>query len=260
MSTNTDNSTFVSIETDRAISTILENFSEDFINDSVSGSLEYKFRPFDTRMPNFPAVLENNFKSILSYSAGYEDQINEKRLETYYNIIEIICENYNLSIVGDGIPDEYVYQVCYFLYQILLSEFTERMIWFLSNYIIQNVGSLLSHIPEDKRIPKTNYAKRIYQKQDYIALYDNMEQVLSIVASLDIPFSLLITYLADNTVADLLSRFIVDNGDIYKYHFARYIIDPSTRIDMITTIKLNIVSMTAQNDAITNPSESGYFK
>lgn len=258
---NSANSAYASIETDRAISTILGNFSEDFIRNSVQESLSFKFRPFNSRMPNFPGILEDNFKLVLTHSNGYDEEINEKRRETYLSIIDIICENYHLSVVDDGIPDECIYSVCYFLYQILVSEFTERMMGFFSNYVISNIGSLLSHIPEEKKTAKTNYAKRIYTQQDYVILYDNMEQVLDIVASLDIPFHTLLFYLSSDTkISDLLTSFIVDNGDIYKYFFASYITNPSTRTDMITTIKLNIVSMTAQNDAITNPSEASYFK
>lgn len=250
--------TYSSIDIDKNIGTILGNFSDDFIRSSVEESLQYKFRPFSTRMPNFPAVLKQQFSMIKSNVPEYTDSIIEKELEVNNDIIDIICEYYNLSVIEDGIPDEYVYTVCYYLYQFLISEFSERMINFLSNYSIVNVVDLLSHIPdENKTIVKTNYSKRIYTQEDYALLFDNVEQVLDIISGIDIPFSRLMIYLADsevlgNQISALLSNYIVDCGDIYKYYFANLINNTSTRVDIITAVKINIPRILGDRNFINN--------
>lgn len=249
---------YASIETDRSIGVLLGNFSDDFIRSSVEESLQYKFRPFNTRMPNFPAVLKQRFTMIKENTPEYIDDVTEKELEVYNDIIDIICENYNLSVVEDGIPDEYVYTVCYYLYQFFISEFSERTINFLSNYSITNVADLLSHIPnESKTIAKTNYSKKIYTHEDYAMLFDNVEQVLDIISGIDLPFQKLIIYLADSEVlgyqiSALLSNYIVDCGDIYKYHFVSLINNTSTRIDIITAVKINISRILGENNELNN--------
>lgn len=247
-----NNNTFATIETDKAISAILGNFSEDYIQNTVSESLEYKFRPFNTRMPNFPATIYENFAMIKQNMPTYLEDINEKELEIYNSIIDIICDHYHLAVIDDGIPDEYVYTACYYLYQILVSEFSERLINFFSGYAINNISDLLTHIPEENKTIKTNYSKKMYEQQDYILLYDNTEQVLDIIAGLDIPFVDIMRCMSDDKVSKFLDYYFNDCSDIYKYFFASYIINPATRIDTITSIKLNIVRILGEQNAIMN--------
>lgn len=243
------NNSYASIETDKAISSILGYFSDDYIENTVLESLNYKFRPFNMRMPNFPAIIHEKFAAIKENMPSYLEQINEKELEVYNIIIDIICDHYHLSIVDEDIPDEYVYTACYLLYQILVSEFTERMINFFSSYCIANASDLVRHIPEENAF-KTNYSKKMYDQQEYITLYDNTEQVLDIIAGLDIPFRELIKYLSDEKIANFLDYYFNDCADIYKYFFVSFILNPSTRIDTITSIKLNIVRMLGERNAI----------
>lgn len=244
------NNVVASIETDRAISAILSNFSEDYILSTITESLQYKFRPFNTRMPDFPTILMEKFALIRQNAPSYIEVVNEKETEVYNTIIDLLCSTYHLSVVDIGIPEEGLFTVCFYLYKILVSEFTERMINFFSDYIIQNCDSLLTYISDEKKTPKTSYSRRIYTQQNYVLLYDNMEQILDIVAGLDIPFVQLMSYLSDDNTANLIGTFINDCGDIYKYFYASFILDPSTRTDMITSIKLAIVKKTTEVNQI----------
>lgn len=250
---------YTSISTDKALSTILSNFSEDFIQNMIEDSLQYKFRPFTTRMPNHPYVLEEKFKGIYdNYDGDDKELISQTRYKTYLEIIQIVCANYNLSISDPEIPEEQIYTLCYTLYQILVSEFTDRMINFYAQYVYRNVDSLINALPEDQRISKTVYAKKLYAENDqkYVIIYDNMELIVGILAQLDIPFEYLLAGLSDEKTAVFIATYIQDLGDIYKNYFASYLISPASSADMITAIKLKIVSFTAQNAAILDPNNN----
>ena len=59
------------IDTDAAIGTILSHFNSDYINHVISDSLNMKFRPFDSPMPNMVDVLNRQFDSIIPNSPDY---------------------------------------------------------------------------------------------------------------------------------------------------------------------------------------------
>lgn len=255
-----DNILITSVDTDRAIYDILSNFSYDFIKDSIEKSIQYKFRPYGLRMPNFPAILEKKFQAVLLNCPDYKDRIMEKRSETYQNLIDIVCSYYQLRVETE-IPEEHLFTIANLLYRVLVSEFTERMINFFVNYIISNMDSIMSYLPDDKKMSRTSYAKKLYSQQDYIAVYDNMEQILfNIMSNLDIPMNQLLGYLSDKMCSDIICSYISDCGDLYKNHYVTYLKNPDTWSDMISTIKLNYVSATSQNNYIMNPNQNPYFE
>lgn len=243
-----DNIMYTSINTDKDIASILNQFSDDFIINTISESLLYKFRPFGNRLPNYPYIINMQFEGILNnYTGGDNEQIIDKRNEVFNTMLEIILNAYNLQVVEE-IPDEKLYSLVYVLYQILVSEFTERMLSFFSNYIVSNKDILLNAIPDDQKIQtKSTYTKKVYSDPTIIALYENMEKVIDIVYSLDIPFIKLMEYLSDINTAQFICSYIADTGDIYKHYFASYIRNQITRTDMITSIKLRFINSTYEN-------------
>lgn len=245
MSLNTNN---VAIETDRALASILSNFSEDYIQDTVRNSFNYIFRPYNTRMANFPMIINNQFTGILdNYMGTDQESIIEKRNDTFRLIINEICQQYNLAITEE-IPDEQLYPLCYVLYQILVSEFTDRIINFYSYYINKNRTQLISAVGIDLDSPanKTGYTKKMYTDFSQIIVYENMEQILDIMAGLDIPLENILIELSDINTAKFITSYIADCGDIYKNHIASYLRNHLTKTDMITAIKINFVKITSE--------------
>ena len=116
-----------SINTDRDLASILDQFSEDSIESIIVESLKYKFAPYADRKPNLPYVINNHFVGIRNnYTGSDHDTINTKEYNTYLVIINKICEAYNLQLINE-VPYESAYSLAYALYQILISEFTDRI-------------------------------------------------------------------------------------------------------------------------------------
>jgi len=249
------NQAIMGISTDYGIATILGNFSDDFIEDTIKESIDYRFRPYSLRSPNYPEILNNQLLSVLEHSSGYDEMIEEKRVEVFKCIIDTINEFYNLRIVEE-IPDEQIYSIAYMMYQIFVSEFTERMLNFYTQYIIDNMGNLLKYLGTEIKTTKTAYAKKIYNNENYIAIYDNMNGIVDILAGLDIPFDVLVSYLSDRNTAMVITQFINENDDTYKNRFASYILDQRTRPDVITAIRLKFVQATAENKDLFDPAKN----
>ena len=244
MSINMNN---VTIETDRALASILDNFSEDFILDSVRNSFDYIFRPYSTRMANYPMLIESKFKGILdNYMGPDKVSIIEKRNETLHLILNEVCQKYNLAITTD-IHDEHLYPLCYTLYQILVSEFTDRVINFFAYYINKHRDQLIRSIGLEANNPnKTGYAKKMYSDFSQIVVYENMDQILDVMAGLDISLYNILIELSDLNTASFITSYISDAGDMYKNHVASYLRNHITRTDMITAVKIKFSEITSE--------------
>lgn len=231
------------IETDAALATILSNFSDDYIEDLIVKAFEYKFRPYGIRMPNYAKVFEQNYIGIKdNYFGPTPEVIDDDREETYKMLIRTICNVYNLQITEE-IPAESLYPLAYSLCDLLLSDFTTNLINFFSNYVINNAEGLLNAIPEESRINKSTYTKKVYPDPVKAAVYENIAPILDIIAGLDINFETLLTMIIDTQTAQFISNYISDCGDIYRNHFASYILQPETRAQMITIIKINFANL-----------------
>ena len=254
MSFNIDMS---NIETDQALATILGNFSDEYIQDLINKAFVWKFRPFENRMPNYSFIIHNQYQGIKdNYTGPNPEIILDDEINTYINIIESICNNYNLQVDINNIPTESLYNIAFILCQLLLSEFTDRLIGFFNGYIANHSEDLVNSLPEEKRNIRSSYSKKVYVDPIQIALYENMADILDMIASLDIPMYDLFRAISDENTANFLSMYIDDIGDIYKNHFASYIFDPATRTNMITKIKLSFVQSTADKLNILNGDES----
>lgn len=241
-----NNQASMGISTDYGIATILGNFSDDFIEDTIKESITYRFRPYGLRSPNYPEILNSRLQSVKDHVIGYEDQVEDKRVDVFISIIDSINSYYGMSIIED-IPDEQLYSLTYILYQIFVSEFTERMLNFYTQYIINNMDNILANLSIENKSTKTVYAKKIYNSEKLVTIYDNMGAAIDILASLDIPLDLLITYLSDQQVSNFICSYIGETGDVFHTGFASYINNPETRADIITNVKLKFVQATAEN-------------
>lgn len=239
----------VGVNTDYGIATILSNFSDQAVQDIVKESIDYRFRPFGLRSPNYPKILNDHFDAIKMNSTGYDNDIEEKRVECLTTIIDSILSYYGLARSND-IPDEQLYSVCYMLYQLFVSEFTDRMVNFYTQYIINNMNELLNYLSAEDKSIKNTYTKKIYNTQDYAIIYENMSKIADIIAGLDIPLDQLIAYISDQQTSDFLCQYIEDINDVYKNKFACFLIDDTTSADIITRIRLQFVGATNENKSI----------
>jgi hypothetical protein len=258
-----NNEASVGVYTDYGIATILSNFSEGMIQDIIKESLDYRFRPFGLRAPNYPEIIDQQLANVKVHSTGYDNQIEEQRVSAMNTIITTILDYYQLSLTTE-IPDELLYSVCYILYQLFVSEFTERMTNFFTQYILNHIDSIINKIRMDNlsntKASKNSYVKKIYNNQDLELVYENMGYIVDILAGLDIPFEDLIAYLSDQKTSDFITTYVEDTSDIYKNHFARFLIDQTTSADMITKIRLKYVEATIENKELLDPVTNPYIK
>jgi predicted nucleic-acid-binding Zn-ribbon protein len=239
------------IDTDYGIGSILSNFDQEYINHIISDSLEMRFRPFNGPMPNMVDVLNRQFELVKTNSPDYMDKILDVQNETYINIINTICQYYNLTFTlsnTDNLNIREIYNIARTLYEIFVSQFTINMNNFFVSYIIRNADSIYSYLEKDPSAKKPKdsgiYAQKNYIDPKFILIHANLKQVVINMASYDITLHQLLSYMLDPNSAAIIGNMLVDNNDIYKNYYASYIMDKNTMAGVLTNIKLLLQSKT----------------
>lgn len=241
-----------SIDTDAAIGTILSHFSTDYVHNVIGDSLQMKFRPFADPMANMVDVLERQFLSVSANSLDYKQKISEVRVETYKEIIKMICDHYNLQFVGDfdSMNPEMIHGIAHTMYDIFVSRFTDYMINFFVSYIVNNADSIVNYLKMDETTNKPKdsglYQAKNFVDEKFIMIHANVNKVIYNMAAYDIPLQVLLSYFLNQQLAVNLGSLIIDTGDIYKNHYASYILDNRYSANLLTNIKLKLQARTQE--------------
>lgn len=249
------------INSEKAVGTILSNFSTDFVMDVIEDNIKMKFRPYNVGSANFPVVIDQNLNLAKLENPAFTDQIEDARAKTHREIINKICDYYNLRFIGEEYQEYTSFQLSTLattLYDIFVTNFTNRMVGFFVRFIYDNREDICKSLEagnEDiakKGKESMSYGKKIYTDPCMIQIHSNLNVVLHNMAGFDVPFSVLLRYISDINTANYLSSILVDTGDIYKNHYASYILNPMTRADMFTTVKLQLQEL---SDKQIDPSQ-----
>jgi hypothetical protein len=244
-----------SIDTDAGIGTILSHFSTDYITHVIEDSLNMKFRPFNgDPMPNYVDVLERQFQSIYQNSPDFANKVSDVRIETYQEIILIICKYYNLTFEGnfESMAPQEILGVAHTLYDIFISRFTEYMINFFVSYIVANSDSINSYLKsiDDETINKPKesglYSPRNFIDSKFILIHANINRVIYNMAGYDISLQELLNYFLDTVTAQRIGNLVSDNNNIYKNYYASYIVNEQYSAGVLTAIKLTLQSRTQE--------------
>lgn len=240
------------IDTDAGIGTILSHFSSEYIDHVIDDSLNMKFRPFDGPMPNMVDILERQFLSIYNNARDYSEKVSDVRIETYKEIIYKICNFYNLSFIGDfdSMTPEEIYGVCRIMYDIFISRFTEYMNNFFVSYIVQNADWIASSLKSDESAshPKESgvYNLKNYIDPKFVLIHANINKVIYDMTAHDITLEMMLQYFLDQNSASRLNFLLQDNINIYKNHYASYILDQRYSAGVLTNIKLKLQARTQE--------------
>lgn len=258
MNNNIDNEVLTNMKTDAALSSILSNFETSYIVHAIETGIDMRFRPYNTAMPSLNTI-EQNFQICLANFQSEEDRqkILDTRESTYREIIDIICNYFNLQFNPDDNIDSFT--AAYYLHQFFVSNFTSILLNFFVNYIIAEQDAIytslnLSDIKKNKD-SNINYSKKIYDNQKLGTIHANINIVLDNICLYDISLEDLVRFgsKGDINFIRYMNLIVSDKGNVFKNFFASYIFDPNTRPELITMIKLQLQQFTKTNQDIFNP-------
>jgi len=238
------NPAITNVNIDNQLAGILSQFDDDYIMDVIHDSLNDRFRPYDLPRPNIVAAFESTFKQLTDGFSSNTDEILSTRKRTYLNIINAICEFYDFDFMDNDDTD--YYSAAYWLYDFLVSNFTENLKKFYVVYFIRERYPLdaalgLTQLRKDNDTSYI-YSRSLFKDPKLAAIHCNIEYVINQVSNFDIDLWTILTcvYQLNDSLPSYIYGYVRDRGNFFKNHYSRFITESRDAADILTYIKLSL--------------------
>lgn len=250
MSGYTTNSSVYNIHTENEAMQILSHFETGQIIDIIEDSISKRFG-LNVQLPNIVNALEQDFKNTsMNYPENIAD-INNVRTNTYNQVIAIIERTNNVSIQVDDFMD--MYSVAYHLYDFFVSNYKQNIINFFTNFIIRERNNIYNsmHLEEYKknRDSTTLYGKKMYKNTKLAVINACLEYIVDNICEYDFDIQNILNFVyEDKLLAQFLGTIIQPRTDIFKTLYVSAIRTPELRLDILSSIRLNIHYYSSQQE------------
>lgn len=226
-------------------------FVYDIVNDQIQRNKEGGAATIFTP-PNVVAAWEQNFKAIMDqYGAEGSVKIQEVRQETYKEIIDIICQAFNLNFT---VADIDIYSAAYNLYDFFVCNLQQNATRFFSKYIYKERTSIyesmgLSELKKNKD-SSTVYGKRMYKDIKLAVINANIAKIIdNICKSMEFDFSSVIgTIVDDRNMSRYLINIVSDKGNFFQQTIVPMVMNDFA--EFVTAIRLMIQELAISHDQI----------
>lgn len=245
--------TNVNINTDNALAAILARFNEDYIIDVIERSIDSKFRLYDQSAPNIVYAYEEQFKSLTNgfSSASSMESISVVRANTYRTIITILCNRYGLNFVNSEDID--LYSAAFYLYDFLVSNFTQYIITFYSNYLAVNRDAICSAFGLTMSSGVTQYSKKIFKNNQLSMIHGNIGTILYGMKSFEISLSEILDMVySDKNIAMFILSLVSEQVNFFLNNYEEYVLNPDIGPEFQTQIRLRLQNIYGDFTGIEN--------
>ena len=239
------NPAITNVNIDNQLAGILSQFNDDYIMDIIKDSLDDKFRLYGLPHPNIVSALENTFKQLTDGFSANTEEIAGTRKRIYLNIINFICDYYDFTF-NDSDEVDY-YSIAYWLYDFLVSNFTEHLKNFFTFFLINERNSIYSALnlsqPRKDNDNTFVYSKKLFNDPKLAMIHCNLDYVITEIATfnIDLRSILLFVYQSNPNIADYITGLVRDNtGNFFMNFYQSYVINSKDSADVLTYIKLSL--------------------
>lgn len=245
------NPAVTNVNIDNQLAGLLSYFNDDYIIDVIKDSIANRLRIYSTPSPNVVAAYEATFKQLTDGFSSNTDEIYETRRRVYMNIINVICQYYDLTF-NDNDETDY-YSAAYWLYDFLVSNFTEHLKTFYSTFLIREsapIVSALDLVNHRKENDTTlGYSKRLFKDPNIAMIHCDLEYVIAQIDTFNIDLNTILTYTyqSNPNLPTYISGLITDyTGRFFKNHYQSFVIGSRESADILTYIKLSLQQLGSQ--------------
>ena len=245
------NPAVTNVNIDNQLAGVLSRFSDDYIIDVVKDSLNDRFRIYSLPRPNVVAAFETSFKQLTDGFSSNTTEILETRKRVYVNIINVICDFYDLRF-NDNDETDY-YSAAYWLYDFLVSNFTENLKNFYSIFLIRESKSIVSALGlvqmRKENDTTLGYSKRLFKDPNLAMIHCDLEYVIDQISVFNIDLWTIIScvYQSNPSLPGYLNSLITDKtGGFFKNHYHAFVTQSKEAADILTYIKLNLQQIGGQ--------------
>ena len=223
------------INTEGEVARILSHFNSEFIFDVIRDNLAQRYNYTPIAAPNIVTSFEQNFKLIKENYQTDFDKIDSVRLETYREIIKIICNEYKLQFVDMDNLD--YYSAAFYLYDFLVSNFSNYLAFFFANFIYKERNSIyesldLNNLKKNKD-SSTLYGKKVYKDVKLAVISANLDYIIDNVCNYDISLNTILEFIyPDKNIVNYIGSIIYPLEDFYKTNYVSMILGPSRAVSL----------------------------
>ena len=251
------NPAITNVNIDNQLAGILSQFSDDFIVDVVKDSINNRYRIYSLPSPNVVAAFESTFKQLTDGFSSNTSEIIETRKRVYVNIINVICDFYNLKF-NDNDETDY-YSAAYWLYDFLVSNFTERLKTFYSTFLIKEGGPIVSALGL-ANLRKENdvtigYSKKLFKDPNLAMIHCDLEYVINQIETFNIDLWTILTcvYQDNPNLPGYINSLVTDyTSRFFKDFYQPFVTKSKDSADILTYIKLSLQQIGGQYEPITS--------
>lgn len=260
MSSFNANSQAYNISTENELAEVLSHYNSEFVFSIIDKSMSSRFLTVPSvAMPNVVGAWEQNFKAInAQYGSDSTIEVARVRSETYREIIDAICKEFNLNFTIDDSVD--LYSAAYQLYDLFVCNFAESLSTFFANFIYRERSSLYDSLGladmKKNKDSSTIYGKKIYKDIKLAIINANIDMVIREVCAMEFPFHAIISLICGNT-SDLkkyiLTIVSADNTFFQKAYVTA--LNSDIRAELITAIRIKLQKLALSHEQIVDASE-----
>lgn len=245
-----DNSTY-NIATDYSMAVILSHFNQEYIYSTIKNWIDMKYIEPMPLINNVIMGYNENFKQLLyTYQNDIDrQQILDVRNRVYTDIINLLCKEFNLEYNASEIDQSDLYTPAFYMFRLLVSEFTENAKMFFVNFILKEKNNIyesfnLKQFKKDKDAV-TIYNKKKIKNSKLAIITSRLNYVIDNICVLDISFEDYLNYVyQDKNIVAYLLNLIAPKNDFFKTYvtplFAHNSLVKPTLISDITIMLYNI--------------------
>lgn len=255
------NPAVTNVNIDNQLAGVLSQFNDDYIIDVIKDSLNNRFRVYSLPSPNVVAAFESTFKQLTDGFSSNADAICETRKRVYMNIINVICDFYGLTF-NDNDETDY-YSAAYWLYDFLVSNFTENLKNFYSIFLIKESAPIVSALGlanlRKENDTTLGYSKRLFKDPNIAMIHCDIEYVINQIETFNIDLWTILNcvYQSNQNLPTYINSLVTDfTGGFFKNHYQTFVTKSKDSADILTYIKLNLQQLGGQFESLTAPTNA----
>lgn len=242
------------------VATVLSHFNSQFIYNVINDKLMERFKMnFMSQDANIVQAFDQNFKNIRATYPSDEKNIDFVELETYKEIIQLICAFYAIeppqldAIESD--PNRFCFTTAFYLYDFLVSGFYNHLCDFFARYIYTNRDAIYTSMNLEAfrkgKDSSTLYGKSVFKDIRTAIISANIMMVVNNMTSFDMPIEgiLMIIYGNENivgTINEIVSHYT--GADFFKEVYCNIPLESKSM--MYTDIRFRLQQISAGDNEL----------
>lgn len=238
------NSQVYNIASEGELASILSHYNSDFVFNVVKTNIEQRTNKYGNviQMVNIVGAFEQQFRYMKDAYHSETSKIEEVRLSTYKEIINILCKDYQLEFYDTGDID--YYSAAYYLYDFLVCNFDNYVVSFFSTFVYREAPTLyealnMGNLKKNKDT-STVYSKKLYEDPKFAVIASNLGSVLYSISSYDIEFETILNTVLTANIATYIASIVKPITDFYRSIYAAYILNEENFPVNLTNIRLDM--------------------